>query len=136
MQRPNDEREPLLQQQQQQQQYQQKQQQQQQYQYIPYQEDHDQRLDDLDDIQTQVSHVNDLFQSLSGIVQNQQFVIDHVGTHLDNTLQNTANAQDQLVQAHRHQRSANKCKSYIFVVLLVIVLILAMVGYLRSRPGN
>lgn len=79
------------------------------------------------EIQRQIGEVNEMFQDLAVLINDQGQQLQTLDSHIANTAERTREGQQELVKAERSQRSArNKCLMLWVVAAVVLSIILVM----------
>lgn len=87
------------------------------------------RESEIRNIEQSVGELNELFRDVAHMVHDQGQVLDVISDNVTNTRDDTRNADQQLRQASRHQKSARgkACCLLIILVIVLTVVILAVV---------
>eukprot|EP00877_Chromochloris_zofingiensis_P005278 jgi/Chrzof1/14751/Cz09g14170.t1 len=81
----------------------------------------------ISEIQRQIGEVNEMFQDLAVLINDQGQQLQTLDSHIANTAERTREGQQELVKAERSQRSArNKCLMLWVVAAVVLSIILVM----------
>eukprot|EP00879_Flechtneria_rotunda_P020743 GHRR01021833.1.p2 GENE.GHRR01021833.1~~GHRR01021833.1.p2 ORF type:complete len:103 (+),score=28.27 GHRR01021833.1:413-721(+) len=82
----------------------------------------------IQEIQRQIGEVNEMFQDLAVLINDQGQQLQTIDTHISSTAERTREGQRELVKAERSQRSTrNKCLMLWLisgVVLAIIIIVL------------
>ena len=93
-----------------------------------------QREQDLTNIESTVTDIQEVFADLASIVNDQDEGLDCIEANVDATVKDTNEAVRELEQAFVYQQKSRKCMTALFCVL--ITLVLSIVGLLLARHSS
>lgn len=74
-----------------------------------------------------VANLHEMFVELSFLAENQQSLINDIEHNIEDTKGNVGKADEEIIEARRHQKSATKKKLIIAAIIAIILLILIVV---------
>ncbi|SSD58923.1 uncharacterized protein SCODWIG_00684 [Saccharomycodes ludwigii] len=80
----------------------------------------------MDRIHGQVKEVNAIFQQLGSIIKQQGEQVDDIENNINNFSDNVQNASAKLVKAEKVQKTGNRCRIILLIVIGMIVLIILL----------
>lgn len=86
---------------------------------------------EIRNIEQSVGELNELFRDVAHMVREQEPILDAIDANVTNTRDDTRNADIQLRQASRHQKSARGkacCLLVILVIVLTVVILAIVIG--------
>ncbi|AET40245.1 SNAP receptor PEP12 Ecym_5502 [Eremothecium cymbalariae DBVPG len=86
------------------------------------------RDEEISNIERGIIELNDVFQDLGSVVQQQGQLVDNIENNIYTVVTNTQQASNELLRARRHQKNTNKWCLYILVALIGFAIILLMVS--------
>lgn len=89
-----------------------------------------QRDQEISNIEEGINELNEIFNDLGNVVQQQSVMVDNIEANIYSTSDNTAMASRELTKAFRSQRSANKWCLYLLVGLLVMLFMLLLIVFI------
>lgn len=88
----------------------------------------EQRDEEIANIEQGIHELNEIFQDLGTVVQQQGVLVDNIEANLYSTADNTNMASTELRRAMRSQRFSNRCSSYLLIVLTAFLLLLILIN--------
>lgn len=79
---------------------------------------------DILKIEKNIRELNEMFQTMADLVTSQGEMIDRIENHVTQTHNYVDNAREQTKIANEYQKKARKCKIYIAIILIVLVLLI------------
>ncbi|KAI3716737.1 hypothetical protein L1987_67830 [Smallanthus sonchifolius] len=86
----------------------------------------EEREQGIQEVQNQISEVNEIFKDLAVLVHEQGAMIDDIGSHIENSHAATAQARSHLSKASKTQR-ANSSMTCLLMVMVGIVLCIVII---------
>lgn len=87
------------------------------------------RDQDINSLVTSIHELATIFKDLQTLVLEQGTILDRIDYNIDNALQNTKAAKDNLVQADKNMKS--NCARNVNLILLVIIFVFALLLVLK-----
>ncbi|XP_072967180.1 syntaxin-22-like [Typha angustifolia] len=87
----------------------------------------EEREQGIQDIQHQISEVNEIFKDLAVLVHDQGAMIDDIDSHIESSIAATAQAKAQLARASKTQKSKSSLICLLLVIFGVVLLIVIIV---------
>lgn len=87
----------------------------------------DERDHGIAEIQQQIGEVNEIFQDLAVLVNDQGMQLDDIESNITRTAERTLEGNRELIQAERSQRSARNRTCWILMVVAVVMVVLVLV---------
>jgi len=87
----------------------------------------DERDHGIAEIQQQIGEVNEIFQDLAVLVNDQGLQLDDIEANITRTADRTLEGNRELLQAERSQRAARNLTCWILMVVAVIMVVLVLV---------
>jgi t-SNARE complex subunit (syntaxin) len=87
------------------------------------------RENDIDVITREILDINEIFQTLNTVVEQQGYLIDHIEHNVNNVIINVENSNNSLESANKKQENTGNWLWWIFLILIVILLIIVLICF-------
>ncbi|XP_067128029.1 syntaxin-like [Centruroides vittatus] len=81
---------------------------------------------DIMKLERNIKELHEMFMDMAMIIENQGEIIDRIEFNVQNTVEYTEKAKNEIVQALELQKKSRKLKIIIIVVVLVIIIVIAV----------
>lgn len=89
-----------------------------------------QRDEEILNIQSGISDLNEIFKDLDNVVQQQGIMVDNIEANIYSTADNTNLASRELSKAMRYQKRSGKYCLYLLIVLSVMLLFILLITFI------
>lgn len=85
------------------------------------------RNSQLTKLNGEVARLHEMFTELSSLTENQQGLINDIETNVEHVKIDVKKADEEILEAHKYQKSARKKKMIIAIILILILIAIAVV---------